>query len=35
MEQKGDSLPMSSQGFSFPVKPFQIITVRVKGTPAL
>jgi len=35
MEQKRDPLPLSSQGFSFPVKPFQIVTVRVKGTPAL
>jgi hypothetical protein len=35
MEQNGDSLPLSAHGFSFPVKPFQIITVRVKGTSAL
>jgi len=35
MEQKGDPLPLSPEGFSFPVKPFQIVTVRVKGTPAL
>jgi alpha-mannosidase len=35
MEQKGDALPVSSQGFSFTVKPFQIFTVRVKGTPTL
>jgi alpha-mannosidase len=37
MEQKGDplSVSVSSEGFSFPIKPFQIITVRVNGTPAL
>jgi alpha-mannosidase len=35
MEQNGDPLPLSAHGFSFPVKPFQIITVRVKGTSAL
>ena len=35
MEQKGEPLPLSSGGFSFFVKPFQIFTVRVKGTPVL
>jgi hypothetical protein len=35
MEQKGGALPVSLHGFSFPVKPFQIVTVRVKGTPAM
>jgi hypothetical protein len=35
MEQKGDVLAASSQGFSFSVKPFQIVTVRLKATPAL
>ena len=34
MEQKGSALPASSHGFSFRVSPFQIVTVRVKGTPA-
>jgi hypothetical protein len=34
MEQKGPALPVSSHGFSFPIKKFQIVTVRVKGTPA-
>jgi hypothetical protein len=35
MEQKKGELPVAPHGFSFPVKPFQIVTVRVKGTPAL
>jgi alpha-mannosidase len=35
MEQKGDALPLLPHGFSFPVKPFQIVTVRVKGTSGL
>jgi hypothetical protein len=35
MEQKGDALAVSAQGFTFAVKPFQIVTVRVKAMPAL
>jgi alpha-mannosidase len=35
MEQKRHALPVSPHGFSFPVKKFQIVTVRVKGTPAM
>jgi hypothetical protein len=35
MEQKGNALPVSPHGFSFPIKRFQIVTVRVKGTPAM
>jgi hypothetical protein len=35
MEQKDHDLPVSAHGFSFRVKPFQIVTVRVKGTPAM
>jgi hypothetical protein len=35
MEQKGGALPVAPHGFSFPVKPFQIVTVRVKGTSAM
>ncbi|MCL5005093.1 MAG: polysaccharide lyase family protein [Acidobacteria bacterium] len=35
MEQKGESLATSEHGFSFAVKPFQIITVRVTGTSVL
>ena len=35
MEQTRDSLPLSPHRFSFPAKPFQIITVRVKGTSAM
>jgi alpha-mannosidase len=35
MEQKGAALPVSPHGFSFPVKKFQIVTVRLKGTPAM
>lgn len=35
MEQKGSALPVSPHGFSFPIKKFQIVTVRVKGTPAI
>ena len=32
MERKLDALPVSTHGFSFPVKPFQIVTIRLKGT---
>jgi hypothetical protein len=35
MEQKGDALPISAHGFSFSIKPFQIVTVRLKGAPAM
>jgi hypothetical protein len=35
MEQNEVSLPLSEHGFSLPFKPFQIITVRVKGTSAM
>jgi len=35
MEEKGDSLPFAEHGFSFSVKPFQIITVRVTGASAI
>jgi hypothetical protein len=35
MEQKGDLLPLSPHGFSFPIRPFQVITVRVQGASAL
>ncbi|MDR3677904.1 MAG: glycosyl hydrolase-related protein, partial [Acidobacteriota bacterium] len=35
MEQKAGALPVAPHGFSFPVKPFQIVTVRVKGTSAM
>lgn len=34
MEQKGGALPVSLHAFSFNVKPFQIVTVRVKGKSA-
>ena len=34
MEQKIGALPVSAHGFTFPVKPFQIVTVRLKGTEA-
>jgi hypothetical protein len=35
MEQKGRALPVSPHGFSFPIKRFQIVTVRVKGNRAM
>jgi hypothetical protein len=35
MEQKGRALPVSPHGFSFPIKRFQIVAVRVKGNPAM
>ncbi|HUZ47220.1 MAG TPA: polysaccharide lyase family protein [Terriglobia bacterium] len=35
MEQKRDALPLSGHGFSFSVKPFQIVTVRVTGASTI
>ena len=35
MEENGEPLPVAEQGFSFTVKPFQIVTVRIVGTSAL
>jgi hypothetical protein len=35
MEQKGESLPLSPHGFSFLIRPFQVITVRVQGASPL
>ncbi len=35
MEQSGDSLPVAEHGFSFTVKPFQIVTVRITGTSTM
>ncbi|HEV2499594.1 MAG TPA: polysaccharide lyase family protein [Terriglobia bacterium] len=32
MEEDQQQLPVSSHGFRFPVHPFQIVTVRLKGT---
>jgi alpha-mannosidase len=34
MEQNQEPLPTSAHGLAFPVKPFQIVTLRVTGTPA-
>ena len=35
MEVNQESLPVTEHGFSFTVKPFQIVTVRITGTSAL
>ncbi len=35
LERKTGPLSITSHGFRFPVKPFQIVTVRLQGTPAL
>jgi hypothetical protein len=35
MEENQQSLPITSHGLTFPVKPFQIVTVRVEGTPVV
>ena len=32
MERKQTALTTSAHGFSFPVKPYQIVTVRLEGT---
>ncbi len=34
LERKTGPLSISSHGFRFPIKPFQIVTVRLEGTPA-
>ena len=33
LERNQEALPATAHGFRFPVKPFQIVTVRVEGTP--
>lgn len=33
MEENRGALPVSPHGFTFDMKPFEIVTVRVKGTP--
>jgi hypothetical protein len=35
VEEKQRPLEVSPQGFTFPVKPFEIVTVRLEGTPVL
>lgn len=35
VEEKQRPLEVSPQGFAFPVKPFEIVTVRLEGSPAL
>jgi alpha-mannosidase len=35
VEENQHPISASPQGFGFDIKPFQILTVRVQGTPAL
>jgi hypothetical protein len=35
MEKNQTPVTATGQGFEFPVKPFEIVTIRIEGAPAL